>query len=139
LLVRVSRRMDGKVKVDQANAVGAVEGQVTPFWLETSDQERLFCWHVLPLDVYLEHERELVSRVQDDVVGSGEFESTLGARLLREDAGSKLVVNFHGVSNVYGPRGLLSKSTRGCYMLTDTCCRTQATSRSAGGPPSTAP
>ncbi|KAF2440502.1 hypothetical protein P171DRAFT_420236 [Karstenula rhodostoma CBS 690.94] len=75
---------------------GFAKGQVTPFWLETSDAEHLFCWHVLPLDVYLEHERELVSRVQDDVVESGEFVKTLGARLLREDTESKLVINFHG-------------------------------------------
>ncbi|KAJ4357482.1 uncharacterized protein N0V89_002058 [Didymosphaeria variabile] len=64
---------------------GFAKGQVTPFWLETSDREKLFCWHVLPLDVYLDHERELVSSVQDDVVESGEFKNTLGARLLRED------------------------------------------------------
>jgi hypothetical protein len=125
--------------VHRANASDAVEGQVTPFWLETSDEEKLFCWHVLPLDVYLEHERELVSRVQEDVVESDAFASTLGARLLREDAGSKLVVNFHGVSSGYGLRGWRSKSIAGWDVLMDGCCRTQGTSRSAGGRPSTAP
>ncbi|KAL1611857.1 hypothetical protein SLS60_000078 [Paraconiothyrium brasiliense] len=75
---------------------GFAKGQVTPFWLETIDGEKLFCWHVLPLDVYLEHERELVSSVQADVVESGEFKRTLGARLLREDGEGRVVVNFHG-------------------------------------------
>ncbi|KAK7180174.1 hypothetical protein DPSP01_012799 [Paraphaeosphaeria sporulosa] len=84
------------LNVKNPEEFGFAKGQVTPFWLETSDHEQLFCWHVLPMDVYLEHERELVSRVQDDVVESGEFTKTLGARLLREDAGSKLVINFHG-------------------------------------------
>jgi hypothetical protein len=32
---------------------------VQPFYLETSDNERLFCWHVLPLDVYLQNEEQL--------------------------------------------------------------------------------
>lgn len=75
-----------------------VEGQVTPFWLDTSDGEKLFCWHVLPLDVYLEHEKELVSRVQDDVLESEDFTRSLGARLLAGDEEARLVVNFHGVS-----------------------------------------
>lgn len=116
---------------------GGLEGQVTPFWLETSDNEQLFCWHVLPMDVYLEHERELVSRVQDDIVASDEFARTLGAKLLREDAESKLVINFHGVSAIpahdptaHGKQGLYAD---------DTARRTQATSRSAGAPRYTAP
>jgi hypothetical protein len=71
------------------------EGQVTPFRLETTDGERLFCWHVLPLDVYLANENELVQKatgVVDDLKG------TVGYKLLKNDPKGKIVVNFHGVS-----------------------------------------
>jgi hypothetical protein len=53
---------------------------------------------VLPLDVYLENENELVQAVTTgEVVDS--LEQTVGAKLLRRDAESKVVVNFHGVSS----------------------------------------
>jgi hypothetical protein len=75
----------------------ASEGQVQPFWLDTMDGENLFCWHVLPLDVYLEHESELVQAVTTGEVVD-ELERTVGAKLLRSDGESRVVVNFHGVS-----------------------------------------
>jgi len=52
---------------------------------------------VLPLDVYLEHESELVQAVTTGEVVD-ELQSTVGAKLLRRDAESRVVVNFHGVS-----------------------------------------
>jgi pimeloyl-ACP methyl ester carboxylesterase len=78
------------------NADVDTEGQVTPFWLDTSDGEKLFCWHVLPLDVYLEHEQEVAQKTLGGV--SEDFTTTIGAKMLRKDAKSKVVVNFHGVS-----------------------------------------
>lgn len=68
-----------------------------PFWLTTSDNERLFCWHILPLDVYLENENELFTA---GAVGETveELKGTLGEKLMRMDAESKVVINFHGVS-----------------------------------------
>jgi hypothetical protein len=79
------------------------EGQVQPFWLDTSDGEKLFCWHVLPLDVYLENEVELVKAVTTGVVADG-LEGTVGAKLLKRDAESRVVVNFHGVSLLFFPQ-----------------------------------
>ncbi|KAF2132320.1 hypothetical protein P153DRAFT_188839 [Dothidotthia symphoricarpi CBS 119687] len=71
------------------------EGQVQPFWLDTSDGEKLFCWHVLPLDVYLQHESELVTGGTTGEVAE-ELKGTVGARLLGKDEGGRVVVNFHG-------------------------------------------
>ncbi|KAF1958908.1 alpha/beta-hydrolase [Byssothecium circinans] len=73
---------------------GFAKGQVTPFWLDTSDGEKLFCWHVLPLDVYLENESELVNKAEGGV--AEDFKASLGARFLKKDAKSRVVVNFHG-------------------------------------------
>jgi hypothetical protein len=74
------------------------EGQVQPFWLNTTDNERLFCWHVLPLDVYLDNEAELVQKVTSGEVVDG-LEGTVGKRLMKKE-GERVVVNFHGVSRV---------------------------------------
>ncbi|KAF2823552.1 alpha/beta-hydrolase [Ophiobolus disseminans] len=81
--------------VSNPEEFGFAKGQVQPFWLDTSDGERLFCYHVLPLDVYLEHESELVQAVTTGEVVD-ELESTVGAKLLKRDAESRVVVNFHG-------------------------------------------
>ncbi|KAL6712664.1 hypothetical protein ACN47E_000541 [Coniothyrium glycines] len=74
---------------------GFAKGQVQPFWLETSDKERLFCWHVLPLDVYLENELELATAAASGEVVE-ELKGTVGEKLLRRDPESRVVVNFHG-------------------------------------------
>lgn len=73
-----------------------VEGQVQPFWLTTADQEKLFCWHVLPLDVYLENEHELFTAAVSGEVAE-ELKGTIGEKLLSSDPESRVVVNFHGV------------------------------------------
>ncbi|KAH8723958.1 Alpha/Beta hydrolase protein [Phaeosphaeriaceae sp. PMI808] len=81
--------------VSNPEAFGFAKGQVQPFWLDTVDGERLFCWHILPLDVYLENENELVQAVTSGEVVDG-LEGTMAAKLLKRDVESKVVVNFHG-------------------------------------------
>jgi hypothetical protein len=77
-----------------------IEGQVQPFWLTTADSEKLFCWHVIPLDVYLENEQELfTAAVSGDV--AEELKGTVGEKLLSSDPESRVVVNFHGVGSVF--------------------------------------
>ncbi|KAF2254599.1 alpha/beta-hydrolase [Trematosphaeria pertusa] len=80
--------------VSNPEEFGFAKGQVQPFWLDTSDGEKLFCWHVLPLDVYLEHENEIVDKSEGGVADG--LEGTVGARFLMKDTKSRVVVNFHG-------------------------------------------
>ncbi|KAF2743642.1 hypothetical protein M011DRAFT_471185 [Sporormia fimetaria CBS 119925] len=80
-------------KLSDPEAFGFAKGQVQPFHLNTSDGETLFCWHVLPLDVYLEHENELVQKAGGVVE---DLKETVGWRLLRDDGESRVVVSFHG-------------------------------------------
>ncbi|OAL56651.1 hypothetical protein IQ07DRAFT_626671 [Pyrenochaeta sp. DS3sAY3a] len=81
--------------VSNPEEFGFAKGQVQPFWLDTTDGEKLFCWHVLPLDVYLENEHELTMRTTTGEVVD-ELKGTFGEKLLRKNADSRLVVNFHG-------------------------------------------
>ncbi|ORY19857.1 Alpha/Beta hydrolase protein [Clohesyomyces aquaticus] len=79
--------------VSNPESFGFAKGQVTPFNLSTSDGETLFCWHVLPLDVYLNHESEIVQKVTGMV---DDLTTTVGYKLMKKDHKSRVVVNFHG-------------------------------------------
>ena len=52
---------------------------------------------MLPLDVYLENEFELVSAPTAGETVE-ELKGTVGEKLMRRDAETRVVVNFHGVS-----------------------------------------
>lgn len=39
---------------------GFLRNQVTPFSIKTSDGERLYAWHILPVELYRKHEQSLV-------------------------------------------------------------------------------
>ncbi|KAH9863214.1 hypothetical protein IAQ61_009491 [Plenodomus lingam] len=81
--------------VSNPEEFGFAKGQVQPFLLETADHEKLFCWHVIPLDVYLEHENELLMAAGSGEVAEG-LKGTVGEKLMSGDAESRVVVNFHG-------------------------------------------
>jgi hypothetical protein len=51
---------------------------------------------VIPLDVYLENERELFTAAASGDIAD-ELKGTIGEKLLSNDPESKVVVNFHGV------------------------------------------
>lgn len=87
-----------------------------PFWLTTTDDEQLFCWHVLPLDTYLQNEDQLVmSTTTGEVVD--ELKGTIGGKLLRADPEARVVVNFHGVSRSFFLRSIV----KSCISHSDTC------------------
>ncbi|KAJ5063986.1 hypothetical protein J3E74DRAFT_205495 [Bipolaris maydis] len=81
--------------VSNPEEFGFAKGQVQPFWLTTFDNEKLFCWHVLPLDVYLENEHELSTAA---AVGQAveELKGTVGEKLMSRDVDTRIVINFHG-------------------------------------------
>lgn len=86
-----------RVCIEHLSLTWFVEGQVQPFWMDTVDNERLFCWHVLPLDVYLQNEDQLAMGTTTAEVVDG-LKGTPGEKLLRSDPEARVVVNFHGVS-----------------------------------------
>ncbi|KAK3358074.1 Alpha/Beta hydrolase protein [Lasiosphaeria hispida] len=76
---------------------GFAHHQVTPFYIPTSDGEKLHAWHVLPLGAYLSNEDALLAQGP----GGGlveHFQETLNFRLLRENPNARLVLYFHGAS-----------------------------------------
>lgn len=79
--------------VSNPESFGFARNQITPFNLSTPDEETLYCWHILPLDVYAKHEREITAQPSGAVA---DLTQTVGYRLLKEDPQSRVVVNFHG-------------------------------------------
>lgn len=78
---------------------GFLRNQVTPFWLTTTDAKRILAWHILPLQLYLQHERELRNSPTGVV---DEIMKTLSFRLLQEDPEAQLVLYFHGAAGTLG-------------------------------------
>lgn len=71
---------------------GFAKNQVTPLSIETSDCNRLHAWHILPLELYAQHEAELAANDTYDIA----FNETLPFQLLQGDPSSRLVITFHG-------------------------------------------
>jgi len=68
---------------------GAAANQVTPFTIQTPDEERLYVWHVLPLPVYNRHETRLLAQAPgfcNDITTSESF------RLLKEDPDARVLI-----------------------------------------------
>ena len=47
--------------LDVPETFGFLRNQVTPFSIRTADSERLYAWHILPVELYRKHELSLVS------------------------------------------------------------------------------
>lgn len=75
----------------QATDRGVAENQVTPFYLNTRDGERIFAWHVLPLGLYTAHRDELVK--QEDGLRSDVLFDSENIRLLMNDPEARLIIH----------------------------------------------
>ena len=78
---------------------GFLRNQVAPFTLTTPDGVTLHAWHILPLELYRQHEDELVKESEEitpDTTKRGSF------KLLCEDPNSLLVLYLHGAGGTLG-------------------------------------
>jgi abhydrolase domain-containing protein 12 len=101
---------------------GFLHNQVTPFYLDTADGERLHAWHVLPLGLYRRHEISLLgqpSGIAQDIT------TKLAFKLLHDDRDSRLIIYLHGAAGTlasgYRPdsyRALYSGDPDKIYVLT---------------------
>jgi hypothetical protein len=67
-----------------------IEHQVTPFNLATPDGETLYCWHVLPLQLYARNELEIRARSSEP---KSDFTQTIAYQLLSGSKDAKVVIN----------------------------------------------
>lgn len=69
--------------LNDSEQFGFAHNQVTAFTIETPDGEKLFAWHILPIDVYARHEHEVRNEARS-VGPQKDFTSTTAFRLLSE-------------------------------------------------------
>ncbi|KAJ5727765.1 hypothetical protein N7493_005585 [Penicillium malachiteum] len=72
---------------------GFLRNQVTPFSIKTTDGERLYAWHILPLELYRQNEASLIEEPSGFV---SDIKSRVGLQLLRDDPEARLVIHMHG-------------------------------------------
>ncbi|CZR56633.1 uncharacterized protein PAC_06522 [Phialocephala subalpina] len=85
--------------LDVPETFGFLRNQVTPFYLETSDAEKLHAWHILPVELYRKHELALL---QEPVGLVSDITSRLAFKLLREDPEARLILHMHGAGGTVG-------------------------------------
>lgn len=74
---------------------GFLRNQVTPFSIRTSDGEHLYAWHILPVELYRNHEKGLSEEPTGFVT---EIKSRLAFQLLRDDPEARLILHMHGAA-----------------------------------------
>lgn len=74
---------------------GFLHNQVTTFSISTPDGVKLHAWHVLPLGLYREHEKELLAQPSGF---THDMTSRLNFKLLRDDPEARLVIYLHGTA-----------------------------------------
>jgi abhydrolase domain-containing protein 12 len=78
---------------------GFLKNQVTPFSINASDGERLYAWHILPVELYRKNELSLVAELTGFV---SDITSRLAFQLLRDDPDARLILHMHSAGGIVG-------------------------------------
>ena len=78
---------------------GFLRNQVTPFSIKSSDGGPLYAWHILPIELYRQHESVLTKESSGFVPN---FDSRTAFKLLRDDPQARLVIHMHGAAGTVG-------------------------------------
>ncbi|KAK4898275.1 hypothetical protein LTR27_004282 [Elasticomyces elasticus] len=92
-------RMTWWKDLDVPEIFGFLHNQVTPFNIKSPNSETLYTWHILPVGLYLKHEKDLLTEPTGFVSG---FTDRLAFKLLRDDPEALLVIHFHGAGGTVG-------------------------------------
>ncbi|KAL2828472.1 Alpha/Beta hydrolase protein [Aspergillus cavernicola] len=74
---------------------GFLKNQVTPFSIKTPDDEQLYAWQVLPIELYRKNELALTAEPTGFV---SDIASRLSFQLLRDDPEARLIIHMHGAA-----------------------------------------
>lgn len=85
--------------LDVPEAFGFLRGQTTPFSIQSSTGEALYAWHILPIELYREHESALVA---EPVGFASDITSRFPFKLLRDDPSARLIIHMHGAGGTVG-------------------------------------
>ncbi|KAI9655036.1 MAG: hypothetical protein M1831_004996 [Alyxoria varia] len=103
--------LTGSLNLNLPEQWGFLHNQVTPFYLQTPDGERLHAWHILPLELYRRNERALQAEPEGP---AADIASRLSFKLLCDDPHALLILYFHGAGGTLGS-GYRPPSYRALY------------------------
>ena len=108
--------------LDVPESFGFLRSQTTPFSIPTPTGGTLYAWHVLPIELYREHESALV---EEPAGFASDIESRLAFQLLRNDPDARLIIHMHGAGGTVGSgyrvpnyRALSAGQPRSIHVLT---------------------
>jgi len=108
--------------LDVPEIFGFLHNQVTPFNIRSQSGEQLYAWHILPVEVYRQHEQTLLEESPGLAV---DFTNRHAFKLLRDDPESRLIIHFHGAGGTVGSgyrcpnyRALSAGQSRNIHALT---------------------
>ena len=85
--------------LDVPETFGFLRGQTTPFSIQSSTGEALYAWHILPIEIYREHESALVA---EPFGFASDITSRFAFKLLRDDPNARLIIHMHGAGGTVG-------------------------------------
>ena len=85
--------------LDVPETFGFLKNQVTPFSIKTPDNEKLYAWHVLPVELYRKHEQSLVA---EPIGFVSDIKSRHSFRMLHDDPEARLIIHMHGAGGTVG-------------------------------------
>ncbi|KAL8898784.1 MAG: hypothetical protein Q9207_006525 [Kuettlingeria erythrocarpa] len=78
---------------------GFLRNQVIPFHIRSSDGALLYAWHIIPIELYRRHERDLLAEPAGLV---SDVSSRMAFKLLRDDPEARLIIHMHGAAGTVG-------------------------------------
>ena len=78
---------------------GFLRGQTTPFAIKSSAGGPLYAWHILPVELYRQHEAALLAEPSGF---ASDVTSRFAFKLLRDDPDARLIIHMHGAAGTVG-------------------------------------
>ena len=78
---------------------GFLRGQTTPFAIKSSAGGSLYAWHILPVELYRQHETALLAEPPGFAL---DITSRFAFKLLRDDPDARLIIHMHGAAGTVG-------------------------------------
>ena len=85
--------------LDVPETFGFLRNQATPFSIESSNGGTLYAWHILPVELYRQHETALIAESSGFVF---DITSRFAFKLLRDDPDARLILHMHGAAGTIG-------------------------------------
>lgn len=85
--------------LDVPESFGFMRSQTTPFSIQSPTGGALYAWHILPIELYRQHETALLAEPAGFAV---DVTTRLAFKLLRDDPDARLIIHMHGAGGTVG-------------------------------------